>query len=440
MLRFLFRLRSGRAAPKATPPSPALDPVNELTELGGLTLHPVITLIAETADGAGFRLKIDSPPETAFLAVTCSLTAHREAMLVMLAQVGNVLDHAAVSVGIGRQTITLCCPAISGDFIIGASAADRQPPDCGFKIERVTAFRASDVAAGALRAMGPLVPEPHWARYYGVPDRHDAKWCVRSVAYELLPAPIRARWLGGVSLWLEPRNDIGRTIYLSGTYEPETLVVIARLLPKGGTFIDVGANIGLYTLFSAACVGPDGRVLAFEPSTREYRRLEANLALNQLSHISVFKNAVMDAETTVRLRLADDRHAGLNTVGDRFVYAGVGLAGLEDVTAVTLDGVSTRLGLTRCDMIKMDVEGAELKALHGAVGLLRRLQPVLILEILESALEANSASPAALFAWLAGEGYTPYDIDHATGGLIPLSDAWKKGINIVALPQGMTPR
>jgi precorrin-6B methylase 2 len=79
-------------------------------------------------------------------------------------------------------------------------------------------------------------------------------------------------------------NDLSRCLYVGGTYEPMSSCFFPKLQP-GMTFIDVGANDGLYSLFAAKRVGPTGTVLALEPDRREFARLERNLRLNRLANI-----------------------------------------------------------------------------------------------------------------------------------------------------------
>jgi FkbM family methyltransferase len=84
--------------------------------------------------------------------------------------------------------------------------------------------------------------------------------------------------------------------------------LLSKLLEPGGTFIDVGANIGLYSLAAARIVGPDGRVLAFEPSPRERGLLERNVARNSLTQVVVDSRGLGNAENAQAvLHLADDQ-------------------------------------------------------------------------------------------------------------------------------------
>jgi FkbM family methyltransferase len=279
-----------------------------------------------------------------------------------------------------------------------------------------------------------LAPDPGWGRVYGHPASDDLVGRLRAREFDALAAPVLVSLLGGLKLWLEPGDELSRALMLSGLYEPETLLVVRSLLPTGGTFIDVGANCGIMSLFAAQCVGAGGRVEAFEPSPREFARLRANVAANDVANVTLHQTAVAEVAGTVTLRLAEEGHAGHNTIGSAFAYQGVAVAERVDVPAITLD--EALAGLERCDLIKMDVEGAELRALRGAATTLARLRPHLVLEVFDAALAGHGSTVADLMAWLAAHGYEARDIDPRTGRFeSPARVAPGESKNIVAVPK-----
>lgn len=90
---------------------------------------------------------------------------------------------------------------------------------------------------------------------------------------------------------------------------------------------------------------------------------------------------------------------------------------IDEVEATTLD--IALVGLARCDVIKMDIEGAELRALKGAEQILARFRPMIVLEVFDAALAGNGATVDDVFAWCAARSYTPHDIDAGTGAVVP---------------------
>ena len=143
---------------------------------------------------------------------------------------------------------------------------------------------------------------------------------------------------------------------------------------------------------------------------------------------------IADAAGVVQLRLAEAGHAGHNTIGERFAYGHVKMARLETVPATTLD--IALADLTRCDVMKMDIEGAELRALAGGAATIARLRPALVLEVFDAALAGSGHTLADFFGWLDAHGYDVHDIDPDTAGLMPRA-AVAPGVskNIVALPR-----
>lgn len=276
----------------------------------------------------------------------------------------------------------------------------------------------------------PLVSDETWSRAYGTPTADEALPRLRDRVFASLPAPVLVPLLGTLKLWLEPGDELSRAVLLSGLYEPETLLAVQALLPQGGIFVDVGANCGLITAFAARRAA---RVLAFEPSPREYARLMANLAANEAANVTPHQQAVAEAPGTVTLRLAEAGHAGHNTIGEAFAYKGVVTETLHQVEATTLN--EALASLERCDLIKMDIEGAELRALQGADQALARLRPALILEVFDQALAGCGATEADLLAWLAAHGYDARELDPATATFAGLARP-RPGIsrNIIALP------
>jgi hypothetical protein len=106
---------------------------------------------------------------------------------------------------------------------------------------------------------------------------------------------------------------------------------------------------------------------------------------------------------------------------------------IEEVPATTLDYALAEL--PRCDVIKMDIEGAELRALSGAAQVLARFRPVLVLEVYDAALAGSGATVEELLTWLETHGYIPYDIAPGSGRLVPARIGPNESKNIIGLPR-----
>ncbi len=156
--------------------------------------------------------------------------------------------------------------------------------------------------------------------------------------------------------------------YWLGSYEWEKCRAFEAVIPAGGVVYDVGANVGYYTLLAAEIVGPNGRVVAFEPLPRNLHYLRAHLSLNGVTNVLLSDAAAWDSPGTVRFDPGPDNSEGHVTSGGEF-----------DVHAVTLDEFRTENGLPLPDVIKMDIEGGELHALRGAVSILTDAAPLVFL-------------------------------------------------------------
>lgn len=252
-----------------------------------------------------------------------------------------------------------------------------------------------------------------------------------------LDVPLVLPWHAGTRVEVTLGNDESFCIYVAGSFEPNEFAFLDRSLRDGMTFLDVGANDGLYTLFAAGRVGRRGRVVAFEPSSRERRVLARNVSLNRLKNVTIVPAALADAPGRATLQIAPALHGGHNTLGG-FAHRGVDAVSREEVALETLDGEVGRAALAAVDFIKIDVEGAELKVLEGAREVLRTSRPTLLIEANDEALRKQGASSEALTALLRSLGYAIYVFSDSSGLEEPWHEGSRLSANIVAKP--LTPR
>ncbi len=261
---------------------------------------------------------------------------------------------------------------------------------------------------------------------------------LRRLLWKRLPAgaqPVVDWW--GSKVQLFRRSEICRELFLSGSYEPNEMMFLRQTLRPGMVFIDVGANLGLYTLFASRLVGSSGVVLALEPSGRDFNRLLANLQLNESAQVRALRLAASDHHSQRELLLADDEHSGHNTFG-RFAYDSVGSNGWETVQTCPLDEVARQEHLGRVDVIKIDAEGHEWFVLQGARQIILKSHPVLLLEVNEKALAAQGCRPEQIIEFLKDLGYSLWQVDSSTGQPVPLSAGERANLNVIALPDADT--
>ncbi len=270
------------------------------------------------------------------------------------------------------------------------------------------------------------VLEPAWARL------RLGLWAIGR--FLVLERPVVISWTDGVRIGCWLGNDTSRALYVGGAFEPNELAFWREVCAPGMRVVDAGANEGLYTTLAARQVGGQGAVLAVEPSSRERARLRANVSLNRFSNVAVAEEALADQVGSSVLHLADAHHAGQNTFGD-FVYDGVDLAGDEVVRTTTLDELVERHGWPGVDLMKADVEGAEVRLLDGARQVLESSRPVIMLEWQDESLRRQGSSVDEFAARLAAFDYVVLPFDADSGRPTVKRGPTLDDANVVACPR-----
>lgn len=182
----------------------------------------------------------------------------------------------------------------------------------------------------------------------------------------------------GLKMLVDPVADQGiePVIFSTGTYEEGTLSALRVFLRQGGTFFDVGANIGLMTLFAAKHLGSSGQVVAFEAMPSTFELLRQNIGLNNLSHVNAVNMAIGSGRATAEI--FDDlelRRGAASLVRSSETAGGI------SIPVISLDEYVSENQISDVTCIKIDVEGWELEVLRGAKSLLSRSDsPICIIE------------------------------------------------------------
>jgi FkbM family methyltransferase len=227
----------------------------------------------------------------------------------------------------------------------------------------------------------------------------------------------------GLKYVLYPGENARAYIANRGNYELGETRFCERVLRAGDVAVDVGANIGLYTLLFSRLVGPEGRVHAFEPAPGNARRLRVNLLLNAADNVELSERAVFSRTGTVTLNLFEQRLGSWHSLGrpelpDPFQPGRtVAPSNSIEVESLTLDAYAASAGLDRIALLKIDVEGAEPDVLSGAMGLLeRRAIGAVLFEVSLPQAASLGHDPSEPFAHLARLGYETRRIE-ADGSL-----------------------
>jgi FkbM family methyltransferase len=227
--------------------------------------------------------------------------------------------------------------------------------------------------------------------------------------------PVWARIAPGVTMRLDPHDLVPREILMTGQWEPETWHVLEPHVPVGGTFVDVGAHIGWYSLNAAKAVGPQGRVIAIEPDHETLRKLRDNIrASGAEAVIVVVPVACYDAETTLPFYSAPRTNTGESSLDFAAASQEGPITASYPVRARRLDDILREVGVTRVDAVKIDVEGAELHVLKGAVQTLDRFRP-------EISVEVGGGKAWEVKLFMRSHGYAPKKVTEANTEFVPVS-------------------
>lgn len=177
----------------------------------------------------------------------------------------------------------------------------------------------------------------------------------------------------GLKFHVNTASTIERSIFFVGDFHRALTSVLRQRVRPGDFCLDVGANVGFYTLKMAHWVGPTGRVAAFEPNPAMVARIEQNLWLNGYDHVDLVRKAVDRQAGRARFYLSDNPlYSSLNVVS--------GAQQVLDVDVITLDEYVASAGWPRVDAIKTDIEGRDCNAVLGTAAVLERYKPLVTLE------------------------------------------------------------
>lgn len=254
--------------------------------------------------------------------------------------------------------------------------------------------------------------------------------------YHLLQPLKRAR-RDGVEYDLDCRQLIDYNIYL-GWWETDTHDFIEKYVEDGFVTVEIGANVGAHTLLIAKKAGREGLVHAVEPTEFARTKLLRNAGLNPdlekriAVHDYLISNSI---EENPRRDIRSSWPA----------KASMAWRPTEQVSSpvTTIDLLVDGWGLTRLDLLKIDIDGYDYRALRGAEAALRKFTPIVYVELCEAAQNENGYSVTDIVSFLGSLGYKGYDAD----GMVPIDPdnviariGGKAGINGVFFPAGTSPR
>jgi FkbM family methyltransferase len=211
----------------------------------------------------------------------------------------------------------------------------------------------------------------------------------------------------GHQLKVDLSSSVGRSIWYRGSYEWPVEAQIARILRQGDAFIDVGANVGYFSIVAANLVGEKGEVHGFEPNHKVCRLFKASIAANSLCNVHAIPVALW-SESRI-LGLTGQHDSGFAHVYTERVQGDV--RNVENVEAITFDAYAQSFVQRPIKLVKIDVEGAEVHVLHGMRQTLQKDGPCLIVEAQDWSLSQFGHRLEDMFVLLEQYGYIAYDLE-----------------------------
>jgi FkbM family methyltransferase len=250
---------------------------------------------------------------------------------------------------------------------------------------------------------------------------------------QLSPTPFSVRFrrddvrfvtFDGVTLALDTADaSVSQPILSAGVWEPHLTTVFRRFVKPGHHVIDVGANIGYFTMLSAGLCGPSGHVSSIEPNSENCRLILASAARNEFTNVELIPVALDQHRGWAHFGTNVGSNGSLRQNSTDDILDGAG----QIVPAFPLDELITR----PVDFIKLDVEGAEHRAVLGATGIIERDRPIVTSEFSIEMIERVSGVPALDYlTFFTDRGYTINIIDRVDATLRPhataqeLLDSW----------------
>jgi FkbM family methyltransferase len=178
----------------------------------------------------------------------------------------------------------------------------------------------------------------------------------------------------GSRLTLDSRQKAERWLLFSGSYQPAVTAWLRAKTAPGAYCLDVGANLGFYTIQLAHWAGATGRVMGFEANPAMAIKVREQIAANAFAHAQIIERAVSDQPGSVTFHIATDPGKSSLQADHAATLAQV------TVEATTLDAAVSAAGWSRLDVIKMDIEGHDCYGLRGAQHSLRQFRPCLVFE------------------------------------------------------------
>ncbi|MEP6616165.1 MAG: FkbM family methyltransferase [Ginsengibacter sp.] len=244
-----------------------------------------------------------------------------------------------------------------------------------------------------------------YVRHFKFPFRGEKYFSSLLKYFSLYRSTYIKKLHNGQLISVVPEDHIQRTLLWYGFYEKDSILTWEKLIGQDSVVIDIGTNIGYYTLI-AAQKARNGKVYSFEPVAVNFQALQQNLKLNNITNVIAYQAGISNARSVAKYFVSSPDNRGMSGMRPAPNFSGL----VESIETMTLDEFSRDQNLKKIDFIKLDIEGNELNALHGMLEVLKKFKPVLFIELLGEHLAGYGAEVKDVYHFLKENGYDPCQI------------------------------
>jgi len=209
--------------------------------------------------------------------------------------------------------------------------------------------------------------------------------------------------INGQIMYLDKKDSLN--LSFNRNYESVEIEIVKKEIKEGATVIDIGANIGYYTLIFAQLAGKNGKVFAFEPDPKNFQILKKNIEINGHKNVILEEKAISNKEGNLKLFLSKDNHGMHRIYPSKFCEASI------DISSIKLDNYFKNN--MKIDFIKIDIEGAEYDALKGMTSLIEKNKKLTILiEFAPASIEEFGGRPEEVLDFFIDKGFDIFCINN----------------------------
>jgi len=228
---------------------------------------------------------------------------------------------------------------------------------------------------------------------------------VNAIIIKILPTSVR---VGEAVIMVNPNDPVVSGALRFGVYENAEVALVLSLCKPGNVFVDVGANVGLYTALAGLAVGPSGKVFAFEPEPESFSFLQKTVAENKLLNTKIVQSAASNTNGEHRLYTSSGNR------GDHRLYNNADADGSVGVKTLRLDDFLRSEGISKVDILKIDVQGFEGFVIEGMAETIRNSSNIsIVMEFWPLGLRSTGTDPSKLLVCLENMGLKIHEIHRA---------------------------